>query len=210
MNRPPRAVRSVAAVFLFLAVPVMAAGCGEESHSSSVTDKATNSSSASTAGSSRPGPESRAASGLADHTHPGGEGSIEDFGSEARGSRRAALLGAFHAYLNALAAQRYRTACAYLASRVRGSLSQLSAPGSAGRSCPPTLSRLFSPSAAVVAHSQASGKIATVRVRGDLAFVVFHAPGANLYQLSFVKDSGWKASVATPSILVPSRASLEG
>jgi len=183
----------------------MAAGCGAERGGSTATGKATGSS---TAGSSRLRPEPRTASG---QTDPGGEESIERFGTEAGGPRRAALLGAFHTYLNALAARRYRMACAYLASRVRGSLSQLSTAGLGGRSCAATLAHLLISSAGAVAHSQAGGRITAVRVRGDLAFVVFHALGASRYQLSLVlEDGGWKASVATPSVLVPSRASLAG
>ena len=141
----------------------------------------------------------------------GGEQSIEGFGEEATDSRRAALLGAFRAYLGALAVQRYRMACAYLSNEVRGSLSQLHLRGSGARSCPVALAHLLSPSAAAVAGSEANGKVERVRAQGDLGFVVFRALDGSLYQLPLVREGNrWKASVATASILVPSRASIEG
>lgn len=189
-RRNPAAGLALAALSLLLAL----VGCGSGSEGSIATGE-TNA-------------PMRQKSGPSAH---GGEESIEGFGDEATGSRRNALLGTFHAYLSALAARRYGPACAHLSGTVHHSLSQLSSQGRGGHSCAATLAHLLRPTAAAVARAQASGRIAKVRVRGNLAFVVFHAPGANLYQLSLVRGGdGWKASVATPSILVPSRASLEG
>lgn len=180
------------AIALLLALPALA-GCGGGGEGSTAKGEPK-------ASTSRRGASSE----------DGGDRSIEGFGGEATGSSRRALVGAFHSYLSALSARRYRAACGHLASRVRGSLAQLPSAGSAGRSCAATLAHLFSPSAAAVARGQASGKIARVRVRDDLGFVVFRGPEGSLYQLPLAREHGaWKASVATPSILAPSRASLE-
>jgi hypothetical protein len=48
-----------------------------------------------------------------------------------------------------------------------------------------------------------------VGVRGDRAFVVFHAPGAKLFQLTMVREGGrWKTTTIAASVLVPSAATL--
>ncbi len=48
-----------------------------------------------------------------------------------------------------------------------------------------------------------------MRVQGDRGFVVYHAPGAKLYQLTMVREGGaWKAATIAGSILVPSPAML--
>ncbi len=48
-----------------------------------------------------------------------------------------------------------------------------------------------------------------MRVQGDRAFVVFHAPGAKLYQMTMVQEGGnWKTATVAASVLVPSAATL--
>jgi hypothetical protein len=43
-----------------------------------------------------------------------------------------------------------------------------------------------------------------VRVDGDRAFIVFHAPGAKAYQMSLVREGGeWKVTTVVASVLVP-------
>jgi hypothetical protein len=140
---------------------------------------------------------------------PGGEKSIEGFGAEATGGSRVALLGAFRAYLKAIATRHYPIACSYLASSVRHSLSQLVAKGSGRGRCIAGLVGLLSPSAAAIARAQSAGGIAKARVEGGRAFVVFRAPGAKLYQLPMVREGGrWKTSLVAASVLVPSAATL--
>lgn len=141
--------------------------------------------------------------------HEGGEKSIERFGAEASGPERAALLDAFHSYLKAIAAGNSGTACSRLAARVRHSLEQLASGESRREGCAAILPRLLAPAAAGAARQQAEGRVTRIRVGGDRAFIVFHAPGARLYQLTLVREGGrWKASTASPSILVPSAATL--
>ena len=142
--------------------------------------------------------------------HPdGGEKSIEDFGSEAGGSERSALLDVFHGYLGAIAARDNPAACSHLAAAVRRSLEQFAAGKQGHESCVTILPRLLAPTAATIARQQAEGRVTKVRVEGDRSFIVFHAPGAKLYQLTLVREDGrWKAATVTPSILVPSLATL--
>jgi hypothetical protein len=134
-----------------------------------------------------------------------GEKSIEGFGQESAGRGRAAILAAFHGYFEALADGRYEAACARLAAVVKRSLSQIAGRGSPTASCATTLPKLLAPGAARSARQQANGAVRKVRVQGGKAFVVYHAPGAKLYQMYLLREGGgWKATTLTGSTLVPS------
>jgi hypothetical protein len=134
-------------------------------------------------------------------TEQNAEASIEGFGEEAGGSEREEVLGAFHAYLGALAAKDYQAACAHLAVAVRDSLSQLT---KGKLPCSKAMAILVAPSATKGAAQQDRGKVTKVRVEGERGFVVFHAPGARLYQLTLAREGGaWKAGSAVGSVLAP-------
>ena len=133
------------------------------------------------------------------------EESIEGFGEEAGGSTREEVLGAFHGYLGALAEGNEETACSYLAATVQQSLSRLGAKAKKPLNCPQLLELLLSPQADQIAKGQAEGEITKIRVEGDTAFVVFHAPGARLFQLTLGREGGeWKATSLSASVLAPS------
>jgi hypothetical protein len=71
------------------------------------------------------------------------------------------------------------------------------------------LPRILAPGAPSIARGQAGGRVAKIRTKGALAFVIFRAPGAKLYQLAMVREGGrWKATIISPSVLVPSAATL--
>jgi hypothetical protein len=139
----------------------------------------------------------------------GSERRVEEFGTEASTGTRDALLAAFRGYLDAIGAHRYRAACSKLSAAVWGSLAQL-ANGRPSRSeCMRVLPALLSPEAAAVDRTQAKGGVTRVRVKGERAFIVFHAPGARLYMMTLVHESGgWKASTATATVLAPSLNTL--
>jgi hypothetical protein len=134
----------------------------------------------------------------------GGEASIEDFGDEAAGSQRGEILTNFETYMNAVGDEDSATACSYLAARVRGSVEQLGGKGK-GPGCARLLPALFAPTAAAIFRRQAEGRITKVRVEGDRAFVIFHAPGAKLFQMTMVREGGqWKMATVITGVLVPS------
>jgi hypothetical protein len=134
-----------------------------------------------------------------------GEKSIEQFGEESAGGNRAVILAAFHGYFEAVAVGDYAAACAQLAASVKRSLAQIVGHGSDKLSCTATLPKLLAPSATASARQQGDGKVSKVRVEGGKAFVVYHAPGAKLYQLYMLREEGgWKATTLSGSILVPS------
>jgi hypothetical protein len=116
------------------------------------------------------------------------------------------LLDAFRAYLGGLADRDTRAVCTGLAAQVRESLAQLSA--KKGASCESVLPEALAPEAPIAARQQANGRVQAVRVNGDRAFIVFHAPGAKLFQLAMMREGGaWKAAAALGSVLVPASGS---
>jgi len=135
----------------------------------------------------------------------GGEKSIEEFGSEAEGPERKSILAIERSYLSAIAAGDFPAACTNLAANVLDSLRQVFGEGRGGVSCARRLAVLLSDAAPALANAQLRGRITKVRVEGDRAFVVFRAPGAELYQFTTVREAGrWKAASAGASVLVPS------
>jgi hypothetical protein len=155
------------------------------------------------------GGSSPAASTTSTSASASGEKSIEEFGREAQGPDREALIGAFHAYLGGIVARDYSTACSYLAASVRRSLQQFASARSEHRRCASLLSALLAPSAATVARQQDEGRITKVRLKGDRAFIVFHSPGAKLYMLTLAREGGgWKTTTVGASVLVPSAVTL--
>jgi hypothetical protein len=132
------------------------------------------------------------------------EASIEGFGEEAQGSEREELISTFHAYLGSIAAKDYEETCSYLSERVKDGLEQFTGQAKKPLSCEELLEGLLAPQAAAIAKSQAEGEITKLRSDGETAFVVFHAPGARLYQLNLVKEGNeWKAASLSASVLAP-------
>lgn len=183
--------RVLACLLLAVAVALGLAACGDSDSSTQATDAAT-----------QPGENSKP-------KYEGGEKSIEEFGSEAGGSERASILAVEQSYLGALADEDYGTACSHLADPVQQSLQQLVAKQLKAKDCSAILPVLLAPTAAATARDQANGKVTKVRVEGDRAFVVFHAPGAKLYVFTMQReDDAWKATTVAASVLVPSAATL--
>ena len=138
-------------------------------------------------------------------TEGNAEASIEGFGEEAEGSEREEVLDVFHGYLRALAQEDEQSACSYLAAGVQRSLAQLGAKAEKSLDCPQLLEALLSPQADQIARDQDEGKIVKVRVEGDRGFVVFHAPGARLYELTMAREGEeWRATSLSASVLAPS------
>jgi hypothetical protein len=139
----------------------------------------------------------------------GGEERIEGFGTEASGETRAEVLAAFHGYLGAVAARDFSKACGYLAATVKESLQSLLRGRSKPGDCAQMLPELLASSAPALSREQEEGEVKKVRVEGDRGFVVYHAPGAELYQLTMSREGGaWKAEFLGGSVLVPSAATL--
>jgi len=132
------------------------------------------------------------------------EASIEGFGEEAGGTERKAILGSFDGYLQALVKKDYPSACASMAAQLHESLKQLSRRAFPHAGCSQVLPKILSPEAGETARAQLQGTVTKVRLEGERGFVVFHAPGAKLYDMPMVKEGGgWKVAAAAATVLVP-------
>ena len=154
---------------------------------------------------------SGAATGPAPGGRPSAEEEVEAAGREAEGSEADAILSAEREYLTAIADEDYAKACSLIS---RGALKSLEASitqqgGSVD--CAEILSKVLAGAAAESARAQAGGKVRKVRVVGDQALVIFHAPGARLYVFSLLNEEGdWRAATLISSVLAPSAATLGG
>lgn len=147
---------------------------------------------------------------LSSQSAVGGEKSIERFGSEAEGADRKAILAAERNYFTAVSSKGYAAACSHLASSVKRSMAELTA-GQRRGICTAVLPALLAPQAYATMRQQARGAVKKVRIEGSRAFVVFHAQGARLYQMSLVSENGqWKVGLLTSAVLVPSPSALRG
>lgn len=131
---------------------------------------------------------------------------IEEFGSEAKGAERQAMIDAYRNYLRALAAKDYSAACDDLAEPVRKLFSRFSsaAHGGSGGGCVDAMKQVAE-NTRTEAGKKADGTVEKVRVEDDSGYVIFHAPGADLYQMRVARDAGeWKAGALSAPVLVPS------
>jgi hypothetical protein len=138
----------------------------------------------------------------------GGEEDVEEFGSEAAGADRDAVLAGQRGYLSAIARSDYEAACARLSKGVKESLEAL-VRSDRDVPCEEILSSFLPRPAARVAASQARGEVVRVRFEGRRAIVIFHAPGARLWGLTMRREDGaWRATALNAAILAPSAATL--
>lgn len=134
-----------------------------------------------------------------------GENSVQEFGGEAGGAERTMITAAMRSYFTALADRNYRLACASLAVAVQRSLERIAARQLRSAGCPAILPKLLSGRAADVAREAAGGRVSSVRVKEDRAFLLYHAPGARLYVLTMIREgSTWKAAMIGGSVVIPS------
>jgi hypothetical protein len=131
---------------------------------------------------------------------------IEEFGSEAKGAERQAMIDAYRAYLRALAAKDFSAACADLSTPFRKLFSRFSsaAHGGSGGGCVGAMKRVAE-NTRTESGKKADGTVKKVRVEDDHGYVIFHAPGADLYQMRVAREAGeWKAGALAAPVLVPS------
>lgn len=195
------------AFLAFVAVFALA-GCGGGGGDSS--SPSTTSTAASSGSGSDTNSQSTTSSGSKQNKPaPTGDQSVQQFGQAASGSDSTELTAAFKGYLGAMGDSDYAKACSYLSEQTIKSLLQIVTPQYKAKGCEAIVPKILSSSAAAIARQQANGTITRIRVKGDQAFVTYHAPGAVLYVLPMVKENGaWKATSLAGSILIPSPASI--
>lgn len=120
-------------------------------------------------------------------------------GPGATGRERARIVAAFDAYMSALAAGDYEAACRRLISQVRAQLERTGSEQGGG-GCSRALSAFRD-----LARSSAGREIEQVRVDGDVARVIYRAPGAEPYQARLRREDGeWKAGLFLLPLRPPS------
>jgi hypothetical protein len=197
---------------------IACAGCGGGSNSSTsteepgvetgVTTEATGA--AGSGGAAEAGGPSSNGKPHRSHFH-GGEEDVEEFGSEAAGSEKEAVLSTEHKYLAAIAIGDYNTACRLISSNLDEEFGELVQGSGSGTSpkCKQFLPHVVASNAAQIARQQLSGKVVKVRVEADQSFIVFHAPGARLFVFPMHRESGgWKVGAISSTVLAPSAATL--
>lgn len=128
---------------------------------------------------------------------PGGDNSVQEFGSEASSSEFEEAAAALHAFLDARAASDWATACEYLATDVVASLEQLTA-GSQRQgdaSCPQLLRNLSGSATERARKEAAIADVGSIRVEGETGFALYHGARGVDYAISMTReDDGWKVA----------------
>jgi hypothetical protein len=127
---------------------------------------------------------------------PGGDNSVQEFGSEASSSEFEEAAAALHAFLDARAAGDWATACDYLAADIVASFEQLAdSQQQDGASCPQLLRGLSGPSTAKARKEAAIADVGSIRVEGERGFALYHGVGGVDYAISMTReDGGWKVA----------------
>jgi hypothetical protein len=148
------------------------------------------------------GDNSSAGQGSASFRTPGGDNSVQNFGKEADAGEVAAATTVLVSYLQARARGDWGKDCALLAKTAVTPLKQLVAklPELKGKGCAGILASLV---AYVPKSSRAitmTGGIASLRVKGDRGFALYHGAKGIDYFVPMVKEGGqWKVGSLAPS-----------
>jgi len=134
-----------------------------------------------------------------------GDHSIQNYGAEAGGEEKAAVLAAMRSFIAALASSDYARACAALPAANREQMQQFFKAQHHGGSCAAVLAKLLSPAATTEAKKALGATISKVRVGEGNAFVLFRPAGGKLSYFVMKEEGGaWKAtSLAAGSPLYP-------
>lgn len=143
--------------------------------------------------------------GSAQYIEPGGDNSVQEFGSEADEAERDAAAAAVHNFLDARAQEAWDVACSYLSSSVQKSLEMFvvkaqEAAEEQGKSIPqdtscPTIFAGLTNKAALpeMRKEAAEADVRSLRVEGDSAFVIYTDAKGTVIAMPVVKEDGdWK------------------
>lgn len=140
-------------------------------------------------------------SGAAALETPGGDNSIQRFGSEAGASEIEAAGSVLHAYLSALAAADARGMCAELSKDARASLLRARVLHGSAKTCAEAIA-LFTRMPATAARQAAVADVAALRVEGPRGFLLYRgAQGAKMFIQLERKGGRWWVAAPIPSAL---------
>jgi hypothetical protein len=151
------------------------------------------------------GEKSKPKPSIAQEEEAPGDHSIQEYGAEAEGSEKEAVLAAMHSFLAAMSRGQHAKACAGLLASARAQLVQLAKSQGKGGSCTAILAKLLNPSVAAEARRAAAGTIGRVRVGEGNALVLFRPQGGKLSYFVMKEEGGaWRVtSVALGAPLYP-------
>lgn len=134
---------------------------------------------------------------------PGGDNSIQRFGGEADSSERERAAAALESFLDAQANREYARACSLMSEATQGALEQLATASKKfkGADCATILRALTSGASPVAARTYAPTRgVASLRVKGDRGFALYHGSHGTDYFMPMVKEDGeWKVGSLAPS-----------
>lgn len=139
------------------------------------------------------------ATGSAGFIVPGGDNSVQRFGSEAPAEEREAASGVLESYLHARSAENWGAACAALSARTAEPLEELAAssPKAKGTTCAAALAALAGSRPAPT--DNLAGPIGALRVEGDRGFALFHGSDGNDYVVPMQREGSiWKVATLEP------------
>jgi hypothetical protein len=151
-----------------------------------------------------PKPHHDSGGGGAQFERKGGDNSIQESGSEARGSEFDQAAAALHGYLDARAAGAWSAACTYLAPGLTDSLAQLTGAGGSGAkpSCPQLLATLSTGLPPAALREAAIADVGALRVKGKSAFLLFKGAHGSAYFMPMARAGGeWKVAAIAASAL---------
>jgi hypothetical protein len=205
-------------------IAVGAGGCGEDSESPSTTAPATGAREPDRPAEQRPGPDRERGEAVGDEATaggggdqaedrppvahddsgggaeefrvPGGDNSVQEFGSDAPSSDFENAAAALHAFLDAQADGDWQVACEHISTEVVDSLEQFAARAEQpGKSCAQTLDALAGPRTEKSRAEAAIADVGAFRIDGDRGFLLYHGAGDTPYAISMVREEGrWKVA----------------
>ncbi len=194
-----------------------AAGCGSGSSPSTSTSSSTSTPQAgasvpSTQTTTQPGAQSGSGQGgqagsSGGSGSAGADNSIQTYGSSAPSALKGSLAATAFSFFRAMAASDYAKVCAGLAASNRKGLEAFLKAKHQRGGCPAILKTLISTRGVPEARKAAAGKLTSVRVKGDTAFVLFQPKGGPPSYFVMKRERGaWKAislAPGTPLALPP-------
>lgn len=127
---------------------------------------------------------------------PGGDNSVQEYGSEVEGTEFEQAAEALHGFHDARAQRAWRAACSYLSDRAVASLEEVAAlvERSAGASCADGLELSTKPTALKLLRSEARQiNVGSLRAEGERGFLLYRGTEGAIFAISTEREDGeWK------------------
>jgi hypothetical protein len=135
--------------------------------------------------------------GVEQFVTPGGDNSVQEFGSEADEGELRDAAAVLHAFLDARAAGDWPETCSHLAVEVLESFKRFAteSPELRGSECPELLAGASGPATEDARREAAVADVGAMRVEGDRGYVLYHGAGKTPYAIPMSREGGeWKVA----------------